>query len=137
MKQFADSSTRGARYWVGFTLTFLALGVVFPAVLAFFALAHAFSFGAGASPAWWLLVYPVILGFLWLTRRADPADVLPRGLLRGALTGTLVPVLVLLYFGGLGLRYANVTGVLLWIGLLGSVFVALGVALVRRVRAHP
>ena len=137
MTQFARNPIRGTRYWVGFTLTFVALGIILPAVLAFFTLAWAFSHNGGTPPAWWLLPYPVALGFLWLSRRAAPEDMLPRGLFGGALTGALVPVLVLLYIGGLRLWNADVTGVLAWIGLLGCVLVALGVALVRQVRAHP
>jgi hypothetical protein len=79
----------GARFWVAFGTSLLIFGLAFPVVVAFFTLAHAFSFGHGISPGWLLVADALIVVLLFLVRQTDPRPV-PRGLFLGCLVGSLL-----------------------------------------------
>jgi hypothetical protein len=83
------AAVRGTRFWVGFAVLFLLMGVVLPLVTVLTVFAHGLALSQGTSPAWLFLIYPGVLSFLVLVRLTDSGPV-PRGMLYGALSGTVL-----------------------------------------------
>jgi len=77
-----------SQFWVSFTLAAGILGIALPSVLAVLLFGFAMSFGAGPSPFWLILVYPVALQGLFMASRSHPDS----GALDGAFRGALVSV---------------------------------------------
>ncbi len=84
-------------FWVSFTFSFLCMGVFLPGLLVFWGAAWAFGFGAGMSPFWLLLAYPVVIGLAWFGTFTNPERPGPHGTLCGAAWG--LALLVLLVVG--------------------------------------
>jgi hypothetical protein len=90
MRQAATSQKKGTRYWVGYSIAFALAGIVGPVSLVLLTLVHAFSFGAGFSPDWLLLGYPLLIGILYLLRQATGGEDVARGLFAGIRWGSLL-----------------------------------------------
>ena len=80
-------------FWPSFTITFLVMGLLLPALLAFLGMAWAFGGGGGVGPLWLLLAYPAVIGLAWLATRTNPERPGPHGTLWGASWGLGVFVL--------------------------------------------
>jgi hypothetical protein len=134
----APSRQRGTRYWVGYAIAFILSGVVGPLLLAFLTLGFAFSFGAGISPAWFLLAYPLLIGVLYLLRQATGGEDVARGLFAGIRWGSLLTGVLVALFLAPALHRALSGGsgftVVLATLILAIVLVFAGVLLIRMTR---
>jgi len=70
------------------------MGFLLPSVFAFWMVGWAFAFGAGLSPFWMLLAYPVVIGLAWLAAFTNPERPGPQGALCGASWGLALFVLL-------------------------------------------
>jgi hypothetical protein len=86
----AASRKEATPYWVGYSIAFALAGVVGPVSLLLLTLVHAFNFGAGFSPGWLLLGYPLLIGILYLLRQATGGEDVARGLFAGIRWGSLL-----------------------------------------------
>jgi hypothetical protein len=63
------------------------MGLVLPGMVVWLGVAWALALGAGVSPFWLLLAYPVVIGLAWLATITNPSRPGPRGALVGASFG--------------------------------------------------
>jgi hypothetical protein len=81
-------------FWVAFTVSFVCMGLVLPSVFGFWLVGWAFAFGAGISPFWILLAYPIVIGLAWLATSTNPERSGPQGTLCGSSWGLALFVLL-------------------------------------------
>jgi hypothetical protein len=124
---------------VAWTLAFFLSGVVGPLLLALLTLGFAFTFGAGTSPIWFLLAYPVLIGVLYLLRQATGGKEVTRGLLAGFQWGSLVAgVLVALFLAPTlhrALTSGSGTSMILATLILANALSIAGILLIRMAKS--
>ena len=87
-----------SQFWVSFTLAAGLLGIALPSLLVVLLFGFAMSFGAGPSPFWLILVYPIALQGLFMASRSHPDSEILAGAFRGALVSVGVLSAFLVFF---------------------------------------
>lgn len=85
-------------FWFAFAVSFVLMGIVTPAAIALSLVGWAFAFGAGPSPFWILLAYPVLIVGSWVATKTSPERPGPRGTLLGTVWGLFALVFVVASF---------------------------------------